>query len=54
MPVNVLTLEDGITRLTVAPDIGGSIVNWTVLASGQPLLRHTDEAALAAGTPRRL
>ncbi|KTC05593.1 aldose 1-epimerase [Pseudomonas syringae] len=54
MPVNVLTLEDGITRLSVAPDIGGSIVNWTVLASGQPLLRHSDEAALAAGTARRL
>ncbi|EPN46764.1 hypothetical protein A244_23058, partial [Pseudomonas syringae pv. actinidiae ICMP 18807] len=48
MSLQTLTLEDGLTRLTIAPDIGGSIVNWTVLASGQPLLRHTDEAALAA------
>ncbi|MDF2642669.1 MAG: aldose 1-epimerase family protein, partial [Pseudomonas sp.] len=54
MPANVLTLEDGLTRLTVAPDIGGSIVNWSVLASGQPLLRPNDDDALAAGTPRRL
>lgn len=54
MPANVLTLEDGLTRLTVAPDIGGSIVNWSVLASGQPLLRPNDDEALAAGTPRRL
>ncbi|WP_439868255.1 aldose 1-epimerase [Pseudomonas syringae] len=54
MSTNVLTLEDGLTRLTLAPDIGGSIVNWTVLASGQPLLRPSDEQALAAGTPRRL
>ncbi|KPB35513.1 Aldose 1-epimerase family protein [Pseudomonas savastanoi pv. phaseolicola] len=54
MPANVLTLEDGLTRLTLAPDIGGSIVNWTVLASGHPLLRPSDEQALAAGTPRRL
>lgn len=51
---NILTLEDGLTRLTVAPDIGGSIVNWSVLASGQPLLRPNDDEALAAGTPRRL
>ncbi|KAA8711075.1 aldose 1-epimerase [Pseudomonas cannabina] len=54
MPVNVLTLEDGITRLSVATEIGGSIVNWTVLASGQPLLRPSDDDALAAGVPRRL
>jgi len=54
MPANVLTLEDGLTRLTVAPETGGSIVNWTVLSSGQPLLRHSSEEALAAGTPRKL
>lgn len=50
----MLTLEDGVTRLTLAPDTGGSIVNWSVIASGQPLLRHSDEQALEAGTPRRL
>ncbi|CAM3313235.1 aldose epimerase [Pseudomonas floridensis] len=54
MPANVLTLEDSLTRLTLAPDIGGSIVNWTVLQSGQPLLRPSHEDALAAGTPRKL
>lgn len=54
MPANILTLEDGLTRLTLAPEIGGSIVNWTVLGSGQPLLRPNDDAALAAATPRRL
>lgn len=51
---NILTLEDGLTRLTVAPDIGGSIVNWSVLDSGQPLLRPNGDEALAEGTPRRL
>ncbi|WP_122359542.1 aldose 1-epimerase [Pseudomonas coronafaciens] len=54
MPVNVLILEDGLTRLSVAPEIGASIVNWTALASGHPLLRPSSEDALAAGTPRRL
>ncbi|MEE4156611.1 aldose 1-epimerase [Pseudomonas viridiflava] len=54
MPANVLTLEDGLTRLTLAPETGGSIVNWTVLSSGQPLLRHSSDEALAAGTPRKL
>lgn len=54
MPVTTLQLEDRLTHLTLAPGIGGSIVNWTVKASGQPLLRHSDQAALLAGTPRRL
>jgi aldose 1-epimerase len=54
MPANILTLEDGLTRLTVAPGIGASIVNWTVLDSGQPLLRPNNDEALAAATPRRL
>ncbi|QHF05953.1 aldose 1-epimerase (plasmid) [Pseudomonas asturiensis] len=54
MPANVLTLEDGLTRLTLAPQTGGSIVNWTALESGQPLLRASDDDALAAGTPRKL
>ncbi|WP_440812293.1 aldose 1-epimerase [Pseudomonas syringae] len=54
MPVNILTLEDGVTRLSIAPEIGGSIVNWSVLASGRPLLRASNDDALAACTPRRL
>ncbi|MEE4674277.1 aldose 1-epimerase [Pseudomonas alliivorans] len=54
MPANVLTLEDGLTRLTLVPETGGSLVNWTVLSSGQPLLRPSSDEALAAGTPRKL
>jgi aldose 1-epimerase len=54
MTANLLVLEDGVTRLTLAPRIGGSIANWTVIATGQPLLRANDEEALNAGTPRRL
>jgi aldose 1-epimerase len=54
MAANTLILEDGLTRLTLAPGIGGSIVNWSVLESGQPLLRPSDDEALAAATPRRL
>jgi aldose 1-epimerase len=54
MAIQILTLEDGITRLTLAPQTGGSIVNWSVIASGQPLLRHSTEEAIEAGVPRRL
>lgn len=50
----LLTLNDGVTRLTLAPHTGASIVNWSVIASGQPLLRHSNDEALNAGTPRRL
>ncbi|MCQ2996244.1 aldose 1-epimerase [Pseudomonas syringae] len=50
----ILTLEDGITRLTLAPQTGGSIVNWNVIASGQPLLRPSNDEALGAGTARKL
>lgn len=54
MHTQLLTLEDGVTRLTLAPQTGGSIANWIALASGQPLLRPSDDEALSAGTPRRL
>jgi aldose 1-epimerase len=54
MHAQILTLEDGVTRLTLAPRTGGSIINWIALASGQPLLRPSDDEALSAGTPRRL
>ena len=50
----LIELEDDLTHLTLAPAIGGSIVNWTVRASGQPLLRHSDEQALATGLPGKL
>ncbi|MET0950528.1 MAG: aldose 1-epimerase [Pseudomonas sp.] len=54
MHTQTLTLEDGVTQLTLAPKTGGSIVNWIALASGQPLLRPSNDEALSAGTPRRL
>lgn len=49
-----LELEDEFTRLTLAPELGGSIVNWTVRDTGQPLLRHTDAHALNTGLPGKL
>jgi aldose 1-epimerase len=54
MTPTLLSLEDGLTHLSLAPQLGGSIANWSVTASGQPLLRHSDAPALAAATPRRL
>ncbi|BAN46354.1 aldose 1-epimerase [Metapseudomonas resinovorans] len=53
MTTALLQLEDHLTRLTLAPDLGGAIANWQLL-DGRPLLRHADAEALAAGTPRRL
>ncbi|NWB67570.1 aldose 1-epimerase [Pseudomonas sp. I8001] len=50
----MLELEDNLTHLTLAPALGGSIVNWTVRSSGQPLLRHTDQQSLASGLPGKL
>lgn len=50
----LLYLEDSLTRLSLLPERGASLVNWTIKATGQPLLRPSDDAALAAGTPRRL
>lgn len=54
MAFDTLHLHDGITQLTLAPGAGGAIANWIVAATGQPLLRHADDQALAAGTPRQL
>ncbi len=54
MSTDTLYLHDGITQLTLLPGVGGAIANWTVVATGQPLLRPADEQALKAGTPRQL
>ncbi|UQY33222.1 aldose 1-epimerase [Pseudomonas fulva] len=54
MSTDTLHLHDGITQLTLLPAVGGAIANWTVVATGQPLLRPADEQALKAGTPRQL
>lgn len=47
-------LEDRLTRLSLAPQVGASLVNWQVKETGQPLLRHSDPAARDSGSPRRL
>ena len=54
MSVNLLTLEDGLTRLTLAPHIGGSIASWQVIASDQPLLRASTAQALSSGLANQL
>lgn len=47
-------LEDSLTRLILSPERGGAIVNWTVLATGQPLFRHSDAQALNTGLANKL
>ncbi|MGH8486165.1 MAG: aldose 1-epimerase, partial [Pseudomonas sp.] len=36
MTTALLHLEDDLTRLTLAPALGGSIVNWTAKNGGHP------------------
>ncbi|AZF16800.1 aldose 1-epimerase [Pseudomonas sp. R3-18-08] len=50
----MIELSDPFTHLVLAPAIGGAIVNWTVRATGQPLLRHSDEHAINTGLPGKL
>ncbi len=50
----LIELQDNQTHLTLAPATGGSIVNWTVLATGQPLLRPSDAHAINTGLPGKL
>jgi len=54
MMPTLLELEDELTHLTLAPELGASIVNWTVRSTGQPLLRHSDAHALNTGLPGKL
>lgn len=54
MAPTLLELEDELTHLTLAPALGGSIVNWTVRSTGQPLLRYNDAQALNTGLPGKL
>ncbi|WDU64308.1 aldose 1-epimerase [Pseudomonas poae] len=54
MSSNFVELQDQFTHLTLAPAVGGSIVNWSVRATGQPLLRHSDEHAINTGLPGKL
>ncbi|MCF8998063.1 aldose 1-epimerase, partial [Pseudomonas carnis] len=50
----MIELSDQLTHLVLAPALGGSLVNWTVRATGQPLLRHSDEHAINTGLPGKL
>lgn len=52
--MKLLELADDLTHLTLAPELGASIVNWAVRNTGQPLLRHSDEHALNTGLPGKL
>ncbi|RON50273.1 aldose 1-epimerase [Pseudomonas frederiksbergensis] len=52
--MKLLELEDDFTHLTLTPELGASIVNWTVRSTGQPLLRHSDQQALNTGLPGKL
>ena len=45
----LIELRDQLTRLSLAPAVGGSIANWHVTATGHPLLRHNDEHAHLPG-----
>ncbi|MGE8295533.1 MAG: aldose 1-epimerase [Pseudomonas sp.] len=54
MPTTLLTLSDSLTQLTLAPELGASLVNWNRLSDGRALLRYSDEQALTAANPRRL
>lgn len=54
MTPTLLNLEDEFTHLTLAPQLGGRIVNWSVRSTGLPLLRHSDAHALNTGLPGKL
>ena len=54
MPPEILTLEDGVTRLTLAPQVGGSILDWSIIASGLPLLRPSASDALSTHSANAL
>ena len=54
MNPTLIELKDDLTHLTLAPALGGCIVNWTLRGNGQPLLRHTDQTALDTGLPGKL
>ena len=43
MPTTLLTLRDSLTQLTLAPELGASLVNWVRLSDGRALLRHSED-----------
>lgn len=54
MTLTLVELKDALTHLTLAPQLGASIVNWSVRGSGQSLLRHSPPEALDSGLPGKL
>jgi aldose 1-epimerase len=54
MTSTLLELRDDLTHLTLNPQLGASIVNWTARSNGQSLLRHSDQTALETGLPNKL
>ncbi|ROM69883.1 aldose epimerase [Pseudomonas brassicacearum] len=50
----LLHLEDELTRLTLAPHLGASLVDWTLRSNGAPLLRPPAPQALENGLPGKL
>lgn len=54
MATPLLHLNDALTRLSLAPSVGASLVNWELKSTGRPLLRPTADAELASANPRAL
>jgi len=50
----LLYLEDELTRLTLAPHLGASLVDWTLRSNGAPLLRPPAPNAVENGLPGKL
>lgn len=49
---DLITISDGDSVCTLRPDLGGSIISWSV--AGQDMLRRAGDAALASGDPLSL
>lgn len=47
----LVTLKAGAAECTLCPEVGGSIVSWSI--DGQDMLRRADNAAIASGDPLR-
>ncbi|KIQ58341.1 aldose 1-epimerase [Pseudomonas fluorescens] len=50
----LLHLKDELTHLTLAPHLGASLVDWTLLGNGAPLLRPSVPDAVENGLPGKL
>lgn len=47
----LVTLRAGAAECILCPDVGGSIVSWSI--DGQDMLRRADDSAIASGDPLR-